>query len=198
MKMISSFKKISTNFTTIISKVYMELMNVKIGERFTCRGFLLVRNKGKISIGDSVVINSSLGSNPTTGDSKTIIIVENEANLVIGNNVGISNSVINCKKGIIIEEYTSIGCGCKIYDNDFHSIKFEDRLLEQRGIIKNVKVSPITIKKGAFVGANVMILKGVTIGCNAVIGASSVVTKDIPDNELWAGNPIKFIRKLDV
>lgn len=53
----------------------------------------------------------------------------------------------------------------------------------------------VRIKEGAFIGISTIILKPVTIGKNAIIGAGSVVTKDIPDNEVWAGNPAKFIKK---
>ena len=49
----------------------------------------------------------------------------------------------------------------------------------------------------AFIGAHSIVLKGVTIGKHSVIGAGSVVTKNIPDNEVWAGNPARFIRRLD-
>ena len=51
------------------------------------------------------------------------------------------------------------------------------------------------IKKNAYIGANTVICKPVTIGEGAIIGASSVVTKDIPSFEIWAGNPARFIRK---
>ena len=53
------------------------------------------------------------------------------------------------------------------------------------------------IKKNASIGAASIILGGIIIGENTMIGAGSVVTKDIPDNELWFGNPAKFIRKLE-
>ena len=53
------------------------------------------------------------------------------------------------------------------------------------------------MKKNASIGAASVILGGVTIGENALIGAGSVVTKDVPANELWLGNPAKFIRKID-
>jgi acetyltransferase-like isoleucine patch superfamily enzyme len=52
------------------------------------------------------------------------------------------------------------------------------------------------IKKGASIGANVTILGGVIIGEKSMIGAGSVVTKNIPDGELWVGNPAKFVRKI--
>ena len=69
---------------------------------------------------------------------------------------------------------------------------FEKRINEAGGETK-----PVIIKDGAFIGADGIILKGVTIGKKSVIGAGSVVTKSVPDGEIWAGNPAKFIRKLD-
>lgn len=54
----------------------------------------------------------------------------------------------------------------------------------------------VTIKKDAFIGANAIITKPVTIGMCSVVGAGSVVTKDIPDFEIWAGNPAKFLKTL--
>ena len=56
--------------------------------------------------------------------------------------------------------------------------------------------APVVIKDNAFIGAKVIVLKGVTIGENSIIGAGSVVTRSVPDNEIWAGNPAKFIRKV--
>ena len=53
------------------------------------------------------------------------------------------------------------------------------------------------IKKGATIGSASIILPGLTIGENAMIGAGSLVTKDIPDNELWVGRPAKFVRFID-
>lgn len=53
----------------------------------------------------------------------------------------------------------------------------------------------VIIKENAYLGMNTLVVKPVTIGKNSIVGAGSIVTKDIPDNEVWAGNPAKFIRK---
>ena len=84
--------------------------------------------------------------------------------------------------------------GVKLYDTDFHSIYYEERIQKPD---PGIKSKPILIKEGAFIGAHSIILKGVTVGKHSVIGAGSVVTKDIPDNEVWAGNPAHFIKKLE-
>ncbi len=55
----------------------------------------------------------------------------------------------------------------------------------------------VVIKKNAYLGMNTLVVKPVTIGENAIVGAGSVVTKNIPDNEVWAGNPARFIRKIE-
>ena len=53
----------------------------------------------------------------------------------------------------------------------------------------------VEIKENAYLGMNVLVVKPVTIGRGAIVGAGSIVTKDIPDDEVWAGNPARFIRK---
>jgi acetyltransferase-like isoleucine patch superfamily enzyme len=83
----------------------------------------------------------------------------------------------------------------RIFDHDFHALDFEARrspVNDQRG----VKCRPITIGDDVLIGTNVTVLKGVHIGCRAIIGAGSVVTCDVPADEVWAGNPVRFIKKL--
>ena len=149
---------------------------------------------GEIRIGKNFRANSGKSYNPIGGDTVLRLICCNNAKLIIGNNVGISNSTLYCSKEITIEDDVSIGGGCKIYDTDFHPIDPEMRILDNHDAIKRKSV---LIKKGAFIGGHTIILKGVTIGINSVIGAGSVVSKSIPDSEIWAGNPARFIKKIN-
>lgn len=60
----------------------------------------------------------------------------------------------------------------------------------------HIKTDAVTIKEGAFIASHCIILKGVTVGRRAVVGAGSVVTKDVPDDEVWAGNPARFVKRV--
>jgi acetyltransferase-like isoleucine patch superfamily enzyme len=97
-----------------------------------------------------------------------------------------------CKNRIDILSGTLLGGGCRIYDMDFHQLDPVQRLTNTGP----VPSAPIRIGPRAFLGGHVTVLKGVTIGEGAVIGAGSVATRDIPDFEVWAGVPAKRIRAL--
>lgn len=189
-KIIIIFEKLCDN---IFNKIIIKIFNVEIGKDIEINGKLFIRNNGIVKIGDKVIINSKYSANPIGGQGFTSIFVKKNAELLIENGVGISNTAICVFKSIRIEEDVYIGGGCRIYDTDFHSINYENRVSKNDDDINSKEVR---IKKGAFIGAGSIILKGVTIGEYSVIGAGSVVTKSIPDNELWAGNPAKFIRKI--
>ncbi|MEF2866916.1 MAG: acyltransferase [Anaerobutyricum sp.] len=149
---------------------------------------------GKIRIGKGTTINSCWYSNKAGGGQKKTSLIAEGGEISIGKNVGISNSTIYSRKNIIIEDNVMVGVNCVIYDTDFHSIYIEDQLNENINIIDK----PVRIKSGAWIGGHSIILKGVTIGKNSVIGAGSIVTHDIPDNEVWAGNPAKYIKKFKI
>ncbi|TMM53790.1 acyltransferase [Maribacter algarum] len=156
-------------------------------------GRIFISGPGKIILGEGVQINSNLFSNPIGGDTRTLFSVFKGATLSIGDYSGFSNIAISCKEKVTIGKHVKIGGGVKIYDSDFHSLNFEDR--------KNPKtdipiIKPIELKDGCFIGAHSIILKGVTIGKESIIGAGSLVTKSVPDGEIWGGNPIKFIKKI--
>lgn len=89
----------------------------------------------------------------------------------------------NYPEDIIIEEGVRVTVGC---------ILLTHFMEPKTGSYSRGK---IVLKKNAYIGCNTIICKPVTIGENAIVGAGSIVTKDIPANEVWAGNPARFIRK---
>jgi acetyltransferase-like isoleucine patch superfamily enzyme len=148
----------------------------------------------KVSIGHRFIMNNGLLNNKIGRQQPCFFIVTKTGELVIRDNVGISATAIVCWNKIEIGNNVLIGGGTVIYDTDFHSLNYQDRILYHK--IDSIKTAPILIDDNVFIGAHSTILKGVTIGKNSIIGACSVVTKNIPENEVWAGNPAKFIRKL--
>lgn len=110
------------------------------------------------------------------------VFIEND--VVIGNNVTIKPGV-QIWDGITIEDNVFIGPNAT-FTNDLkpRSKEYPEKFLRT------------IVKKGASIGANATILPGITIGENAMIGAGSVVLKDVPANTLWVGNPAKQIKKI--
>lgn len=189
-RILRDFKE---NINTVVNKLSLYLHEVKIGKNYKINGQIYFSNYGSIAIGDDFQANSGRDYNPIGGDTILRIIVRKNAIVHIGNNVGISNSTIYAEREVIIGNNVMIGGGCKIWDTDFHSI---DPIIRTSGNDTDKKVRPINICDYAFIGSGSIILKGVRIGRNAVIGAGSVVSKDIPDDEIWGGNPARLIRKL--
>jgi len=157
-------------------------------------GRIFISGYGDIRFGKGVHINSSLTSNPIGGDTRTLLVVYKGAKLSIGDFSGLSNVAISCKKEIIIGKHVKIGGGVKMYDSDFHALSYGDRINKETDIA--LKKS-IELMDGCFIGAHSIILKGVSIGKKSIVGAGSVVSKSVPDGEIWAGNPIKFIKKIE-
>jgi acetyltransferase-like isoleucine patch superfamily enzyme len=180
---------------SIPNKIYnffvLKYRHVKWGEHLEINGriFCVSNSKDGIVLGNHVSINSSHSSNPIGGDSKTTLFAKGDGKIRIGDNCGISNSTIFAVDSVTIGDNVFLGGGTKIYDNDFHWLDLERRMKEDGGVSK-----PVVIEDGVFVGAQTIVLKGVTIGKEAVVGAGSVVTKSIPAGEIWGGNPAKFIR----
>jgi acetyltransferase-like isoleucine patch superfamily enzyme len=108
------------------------------------------------------------------------------AHLYIGNGCSIGDRTeIHCQESILIGDGTIIAWDCVILDTDYHST--------QGGA---ANTSPVTIGKNVWIGCRVIILKGITIGDNAVVAAGAVVTKDVPPNTLVAGNPAKVKKQV--
>jgi acetyltransferase-like isoleucine patch superfamily enzyme len=140
--------------------------------------FVFENENGRIDVGDRTFIG---------GASKFISI----------NNISIGNDVL-------------ISWGCTFMDNNAHSLKWSERKDDVRewkkgieenkvGYYKNwnnVKSSPIIIENKVWIGFEVVVLKGVKIGEGAIIASRSIVTKDVPDWTIVAGNPAQIVREI--
>ena len=127
----------------------------------------------------------------------------NKSKIEIGNNVFIGGkTILDCLGYIKIENDVLISYECILADHDSHSVVSEERIADTRDFSNNsynwnkVQDHPIIIKKKAWIGMRSIILKGVTIGEGAIVAAGSVVTKDVPDYTLVAGNPAIIKKKL--
>lgn len=163
------------------------------GKKICINGRLRLYGKGCLVLGDNVRINSDYRMNPIGGNTFTSFYIKDKAVLSIGDNTGMSNAAVYASQKIEIGKNVKIGGSVKIYDTDFHSINYQERAMKKDPGIKSL---PVCIGNDVFIGAHSIILKGVSIGDRSVVGAGSVVTKNIPPDELWAGVPARFIKKL--
>lgn len=130
----------------------------------------------------------------TIGDgSKVGTFVEIQKNAVIGRNVKISSHTFICE-GVQIEDNVFVGHNVSFINDKYPRSANSDGSLQTEA---DWQVVPTLVKKGASIGTSVTILCGVTIGENAIVGAGSVVTKNVPDNAVVAGNPARILRKLE-
>lgn len=159
------------------------------GSKINYRGIHLTK-KSTLSIGKNSIIEGQL------------ILERENASISIGKRTFIGCSNLICAEKIVIGDDVLIAWGCNIVDHNSHSIFFHERMDDVKKWLKcekdwtNVIHKPIIIKNNAWIGFNSIILKGVTIGEGAIIGAGSVVTKDVPPYTIVAGNPARIIREI--
>ena len=156
---------------------------------------MFVENMGSITIGDNAIINSASWANPIGAGSRCYLKTFPTGRITIGNHCGISNCAIVSETEVHIGHGVRIGSGVKIYDTDFHPIQSRFRVGKERDDSKTVS-KPVIIGDNVFIGAEAIILKGSSIGENAVIGAGSVLSGNVPSNEIWAGNPARFVKTI--
>lgn len=147
--------------------------------------------QSKILIGKNCLINGRL----CTETASSIIDISD--NVFIG-----GATIIDCKDLIKIEENVLISYQCLIVDHDSHDIVSLNRINDTYKFRNNlydwskIPSASILIKKNSWIGARSILLKGVTIGEGAIVAAGSVVSNDVPDYTLVAGNPAVAKKKL--
>jgi acetyltransferase-like isoleucine patch superfamily enzyme len=206
------FKKVINKFRSVFKKpkTPVELMgkNLQLGE-----GSILLTgsycyfnpkysrdNRKCILIGNKSLIKASFS-------------FEHDSGLVqIGNNVYIGGATFISRSSIIVGNNVTMAWGITIYDHDAHSVNWEERKFDNEKCYNDfinhnenlnyskdwsvVKTKEVIIEDNVWIGFDCLILKGVKIGEGAVIGAKSVVTKNVEPYTLVAGNPAYEIKKL--
>jgi acetyltransferase-like isoleucine patch superfamily enzyme len=192
------FFKCSFSISWAITFVKFKLNGVDFFKDFIAGGVPIVNVSlsGKFSVGRNFILNSGKYHNMIGGSQISYFIVGPNAILTIGNNVGISNAALVCQRKITIGNNVRIGGGVVIYDTNFHSLTFSERV-NLPEITSNIRRGDVVLEDGCFIGAHSIILKGVSIGMNSIVGAGSVVYKNVPAWQVWAGNPAVFIRHIN-
>lgn len=185
-------------------KQLLRLNGVQVGEDFYIEGYCLIKLKGlkgksSIVIGNNVSVlgnidirNRELGSifidNNVSFDDDVRIVAARSGSIRIGEGCEVGKgTIINAGADVEIKEKTLIGPYCLIQASN-HGYK-------KKGPIKGQEYThaPITIGKGSWLAANVVVLPGIIIEDGCIIGASAVVTRNIKGNTINAGNPSKII-----
>jgi acetyltransferase-like isoleucine patch superfamily enzyme len=177
--------------STLRVRLALRFWGATVGRDLRVLGRVHFRLLGELHIGNRVRLNSGYSNYVGAGEPMAVWVCPG-GHISIGDGCGLSNTTIVCLSRVEILAETYIGGGCRIYDNDFHQIAPEGRIAN-RG---DVPSAPIRIGPRAFVGGHCVVLKGVSIGEGAVIGAGSLVTRDVPAFEIWAGVPARKIREL--
>jgi len=151
---------------------------------------VVIRGKGKVVFGKHVsigVINS-----PRFYNTYAYLEARTENSCIeFGDNININNAFsIISEKHVVIKNNVLIGFNCVITDSNFHDLNPKNRNSTDPNPLK------VVIEDNVFIGNNVTVLKGVTIGKNSVVAAGAVVTKSFPENVIIAGVPATIIEQI--
>jgi acetyltransferase-like isoleucine patch superfamily enzyme len=176
-------------FGLFLLHIQLRLHRVSYGRKL--RGNLcIIRNKGKIELGNNVFLNSY----PDGELFKTGLMAYFPSSIIrIGDNCFLNGTVIHSRSEVIIGNDCIFGPGVVILDNDSHNTSIDPK----RRRHGEIDESPVIIGNNVWVGMRSIIMKGVQVGDNSIIAAGSVLTKSVPANSLFGGNPAVFIKKLE-
>lgn len=177
------------------------MIGIQYGKNMQIYNKVYIKGYGKITIGDNFVFTSDDAINPICRNIRGCFDTMNkDAQITIGNNVGISSACIRAQKCITIGNNVNVGGDCLIMDSDSHPHDYLQRRrefamkIDINQYLDTIPSAPIVIEEDVWIGARCQILKGVRIGARSIIAAGSIVTKDIPADCVAAGVPAKVVK----
>lgn len=183
-------------FSTLRSRFSLAWQGCKPGEGFTTTGkcSFKARASGSISIGKQVSLLASWRSNRVGLSSPVLLQTFAQGQIYLGDHSGGSAVIISSRSEVRIGKFVNLGGNVRIYDHDFHALEAEFRRLPMNQQSAHIRSEPIFLGDDVFVGANSIILKGVSLGDRCIVAAGSVVFRgNYPADCLLAGNPAQVV-----
>lgn len=184
-----------TPFFCSYSRIWMRLNGCVVPS--SCHIFknpYLYRLEGKLILGERVMVNSLPFLHRLGQEFRSEFSTSKQGLITIGDDTGINGAAFYAEKKITIGKRVMIGGGCRVTDVDFHPID----VVPRRYAAANTLPEPVVIEDDVWLGMEVFVMPGVTIGKGSVVAARSVVTHDIPPMVVAAGIPARVIRQLDL
>lgn len=158
---------------------------VQFGPGFQANRKLVIRGPGRVVFGANV--------NAWAHEERNVIITFSpDVTIRIGSKVRLNGVGLMAKRGITIGDHCILG-STLLVDTDFHSLQVDRATNPDAPVLS----APISIGSNVWLAGQTVVLKGVTIGANSVVGFRAVVTRDVPANVVVAGNPARIVRQLD-
>lgn len=178
---------------TAWTRLWAVWWGVRLGKsvQFTGVPILQRHPTGKITVGDHCIFRSAEWSNSIGINRRCFLSAGRDAQIRIGKDFGFSGTIIAASQSITIGDRVICGGNCTIVDSDRHPLDSVARAKNERA-----QHSPIVIEDDVFLGMNVVVLKGCTIGKGTVVAANSVVTHSLPEKVLAGGVPARVLKEL--
>lgn len=192
--------RISNEIKRILAYPYIRCAfayhGVAWGKRWRILGMPIIQRhrSSDIILGDGLSLRSWPRTNPLVPHHPVVFATRRAGSVIeVGENCGFSGTTFVADERIELGNRVQIGSNVSVVDTDFHPLTPEGRARDFNAGV----AAPIVIKDKVFVGMDSLILKGVTIGEGSVVGAGSVVSRDVPPRTVVAGNPAKVVHELE-